>query len=538
MLAVLGAALRLWQYAANSSLWIDELALTRNIIDRSAAVLFAPLDYAQVAPIGFLLAEKAVTLVFGTNEYALRALPLASGMASLVLFWALAKRVLSGWAIPFAVGLFSLGIPFIYLSSQVKQYSSDVAAALFLTLTSLEVYRRGVSTRRAIWLGLAGAVVAWFSQPALFVMTGIGAGLLVLAAMRGDRGAWQSSSIIWAGWGASAGAVAARAIRTVPELDREYFRWFWAGGFMPLPPQSLSDMFWLPGKFMWVFGKFQLGLGRTDGGLGYRWSPVFALAMAWGFWVLWKKQRDAALFLFLPTLVVVGLSGAEIYPLTARLLAFLIPFLLVAVAAGASDLVTRLQYRFQFVGTGLLAVLIGAPIYAIATALPPSSIQHVRPIMAHVSERHETSDRVYVYSGAGLAFSYYAPRFGIPEEGVILGRCSLSDPRSYLRELDLLRGHKRVWLVATHEQRDGELQLILGYLDQLGRRLDSVIERATSGRPIEHAYGYLYDLSDPERLASVSAENYALPVTFEPIPEAAARWGCHGITGGAPTGQP
>ena len=120
----------------------------------------------------------------------------------------------------------------------------------------------------------------------------------------------------------------------------------------------------------------------------------------------------------------------------------------------------------------------------------------------------------------------------------MLGRCSLSDPRSYLRELDSLRGQKRVWLVATHEQRDGELQVILGYLDQLGRRLDSVVEPASSGRPIENAYGYLYDMSDRERLASVSAEKYALPVTFEPMPETAARWGCHGITGGVPRGQP
>ena len=37
-----GVAVRLWQYLGNSSLWIDELALARNILERSASGWWGP----------------------------------------------------------------------------------------------------------------------------------------------------------------------------------------------------------------------------------------------------------------------------------------------------------------------------------------------------------------------------------------------------------------------------------------------------------------------------------------------------------------
>ena len=296
---------------------------------------------------------------------------------------------------------------------------------------------------------------------------------------------------------------------------------------MPLPPQSLSDILWLPGKFMWVFGKFQLGLGRTDGGLGYRWSPVFALAMAWGFWVLWRKQRDAALFLFLPILLVVGLSAVEIYPFTARLIVFLIPGMLIAVAAGASHVLTNWPERLQVTTPVALAVLGGAPVYAAATALPPSFIQHMKPVLEHVSRDRQPGDKTYVFYGAAHSFRYYAPRFGLSGAGVLLGRCARDEPREYLRQLDEARGEKRLWLIFTHVNRPGELEVMLGYLDRIGRRLDAVVVPGSTGQLNESASTYLYDLSDPSRLATTSAAE------FEPAPPRATGpgrvWGCHGV---------
>src|SRR4051794_34950265 len=66
---IAGIGLRLWQYLAHASLWLDEAALARNIIDRSSLGLITPLDYGQTAPPAFLLVEKAAVAVLGNNEF-------------------------------------------------------------------------------------------------------------------------------------------------------------------------------------------------------------------------------------------------------------------------------------------------------------------------------------------------------------------------------------------------------------------------------------------------------------------------------------
>jgi hypothetical protein len=108
-----------------------------------------------------------------------------------------------------------------------------------------------------------------------------------------------------------------------------------------------------------------------------------------------------------------------------------------------------------------------------------------------------------------------------------MGRCSMTDLRVYLRDLDQLRGRPRVWVVATHARMQAiELQTMIGYLDTIGRRLDSIDVQATSGLPSTGAYAYLYDLGDPDRLRAASADSYQVPSSA--VDAGVARWGCYG----------
>ena len=63
--------------------------------------------------------------LLGPSEFALRLFPFLCGLASLLLFWRLAVRVLDGYAVPVAVGLFSIGVPLVNYSAEVKQYGVD-----------------------------------------------------------------------------------------------------------------------------------------------------------------------------------------------------------------------------------------------------------------------------------------------------------------------------------------------------------------------------------------------------------------------------
>jgi hypothetical protein len=89
-LLTVGALLRIWQYAADTSFWLDEIAIAQNVVSRSfAQLLTEPLALGQVAPKGFLAVEKIATAALGSSELAFRFYALLCGLAALLLFWRL-----------------------------------------------------------------------------------------------------------------------------------------------------------------------------------------------------------------------------------------------------------------------------------------------------------------------------------------------------------------------------------------------------------------------------------------------------------------
>ena len=84
--------LRLTQYFARGSFWLDECAIALNLRDRNYAELLQPLDYNQVAPIGFLLTTKFFINHLGQNELSYRIIPAFSGVFSIVLLYLFVRK--------------------------------------------------------------------------------------------------------------------------------------------------------------------------------------------------------------------------------------------------------------------------------------------------------------------------------------------------------------------------------------------------------------------------------------------------------------
>ena len=105
----LGLIFRVVYFAQGQDLWLDEATVALNIVQRDFAGLAKPLDYGQVAPMGFLWLTRAAVLALGENAYSLRLLPLLAGSAALLLFWRLARFALpqSPGAQLFALWIFS-----------------------------------------------------------------------------------------------------------------------------------------------------------------------------------------------------------------------------------------------------------------------------------------------------------------------------------------------------------------------------------------------------------------------------------------------
>jgi hypothetical protein len=526
-LIVIGVVLRVWQYLSNPSLWIDEAALARNIIDRPVRALFGPLDYAQVAPPGFLLIQKAAVLSLGSSEYVLRLFPLLCGIAALLAFARLAHHLLDDWAAPFAAGMFALGAPFVFFASQVKQYSSDILASVVVLATTVWMRRQPGAIRRSLTLGLVGAVAVFFSQAACFIVAGIGASLALLYLLERPRPPVGPLAVLGITWGFAFIVAIALGLRALSPMDRLYMHWYWSSGFWPVPPRGVSDLFWPFEQLTYAFGAFGSGPRRTNGGLSYPWSALFAALTVAGIVSLRKDRRDVALFLATPVLITLVASAFGLYPFTGRVLSFLEPSFLLATAAGARYVLAIWPDRLQIATPALLAILGGSPLMAAVRGLPPERLEHIRPLVVMLSDRFESGDTVYVYYGAGQAVLYYAPRYGLSTGDLTIGRCAIANPREYLREVDRFRGRTRVWMLATHLIRTtDEFETLTNYLDTIGRRVDTITGSATTGLPAQMAYLYLYDLSDGDRLRTASADTFAVPAAK--VEESLAQWGCYG----------
>ena len=487
LLVLVGAGLRLWQYFADASLWIDEIAVAENVVRTPLSRLVTePLALDQVAPPGFLAALKLSTVAFGSTDLALRLPSLLCGLASLFLFAALSRRTREGWTSVFAVALFALSPSLISHSAEAKPYSTDVCAGLAITLLALGLKNESPPTRtRLLLAGLVGAAAVWFSLGAVLAIAGVGVALLLTAL--GERkvrpGAMGRLSGVLGLWAASSAAAVAVGFHALTPATRAYMQTFWR----PSLPEPVEL------------------------------APVLLACV-----VLWKTRPNAAPLLIGPAVAALAAAALHQYPFSSRTIQFLIPaaFLAAADTAGwVVDGLARLRVP-RPLGVALFAVAL-----AVVTAfhLPVYRSEETKPILADVASRREPGDALYVYYGAERAVRFYGPRAGIDLSEVTFGACHRGHPREYLRELDRLRKRSRVWVVFAHAS-PLERQTMSGYLGRIGKRR---LRFEAPGAAAE-----LYDLSEAERLRASDAETYPI---LEGSPDRTEEYGCgHGPIGATP----
>ena len=115
-----------------TSLTRDEAGLALSFVDTGFFELLKPLRWDQAAPIGFLLAEKAVMDVFGSSELSFRLFSLVTSILIIPLFYLLVRDVLSPVGVLVGLAIITLSEPLIYWGTLFKQYSFDVLIALVL----------------------------------------------------------------------------------------------------------------------------------------------------------------------------------------------------------------------------------------------------------------------------------------------------------------------------------------------------------------------------------------------------------------------
>jgi hypothetical protein len=506
LLLVAGIALRLWQYFGRSALWTDEATLANNIVARTYEQLFfAPLAHNQVAPVGFLLVEKLAVTSFGANELALRACPLIFSIVSLLLLWRVASRLLPTASVPLALAPFVFAPPLIFFAAEAKQYSSDIAIALALLLVALEINQREMTTRRIAGTAAAGALAVWFSQPAVLVVAGLGAALLIEATTTRERGRIAPTARIALAWALSALAATLFSLDHLTPESQRFMRVFWSDGFWPLSLQRPSSFTWPIVRIAFILGS-QLGI-PTSVGFACAILAVVGIAMTW------RKERRTSLLLVMPLIATLGAAATRLYPFGDRLAVFEIPSLLLLAAIGVTELAALIRVkRFAALAiAGATIFLFAAEAQALHAAPPVYRREEITPAIAYLQRAGHSTDARYIYYGAVPAYEFYKSR-DAGAAHAMLGSCHRGDTRGYLTELEKLRGRARVWILFAHElPRLHEQDTMLRYLDEIGSARDSMAAygRDTNGKTTSVRL-YLYDLSDSVRLGSAISRNFAI----------------------------
>lgn len=479
---VLGAALRIYHYAINRSLWLDEAMLALNVVQRSASHLFDPLAYNQGAPLGFLFGEKLVTTLFGPGERALRALPLSAALTALFLFPAFARRYLRSphptptpasttglapttdlaYATLLATALFAVSNYLVYYASEAKQYSVDVLACVLLFYLGQPLFRGSVNRRQAFLFAIFSPLAVAVSHASVFVIAAIGATALFCAALERR---WRSLGWLILVLLPSALAFGVIYIVSLRGLNsNKVLLDFWRFGMMPFPPWR--DLAWF-GTTLHSFTTNPLGLPAAS-------APfilLLALVGVYGFFRRSVPECAALVGVILLTLVV---STMGVYPFAGRLILFLAPVVYLFLAEGVRTIAgaiprSSLRAAVWIVAGGVLVLASSwGTVQRVQT--PLDWREHIRPTMALLAEQMQPGDAIYCYTTACAPFEYYEPMYHLPAHELIRGAYYGQFPDSSLAELDALREKNRVWTLVTHPWPGDDVK-IADFMDAIGQRL-------------------------------------------------------------------
>jgi 4-amino-4-deoxy-L-arabinose transferase-like glycosyltransferase len=509
--AAIGIALRIREYVANRALWLDESFLSLNIIDQSVTGLFGRLGFNQAAPPGFLVFERLAVEAFGRSEYALRLFPLICGIASIFLFLHIVRTLLTPVPQLIAMALFSVSEGLIYYSAEVKQYSTDVAASLLLLAAALAL-RSSLLPKwwAACWV-VAGFAALALSYVAAFILIAVVIALVMPRALRRpwhDRRPLDLAVVLWLAGVAVALAYAHPRISDVVASYPSF----------PVGTQIRT-----------AAGAVGTAVGYPAGGVTGSFKYVVALIGLAGFAVFVRRHREAAALVGVPALLLVFAAALHAYPILPRTVLFLLPFVAIVLAEGIGALASTMPSRRRLLVILLALAVCAVPAtYAVKHFIAPQGREEVKPVLRYLAKNWRAGDSLFVFYRAQYALRYYvecgcgglssrsltipwgaatpdhfgsaqyAPALVSRTPALVIAKPQTS-LRENLRQIDSLRGRRRVWLLAT-ATGPTERQL-LTYLSCAGRRTDVFVRNAGSA-PFSTAAIYQYDLT---RLGDVDA---------------------------------
>ena len=470
ILTLAGILLRIEKAVLGRSFRGDEAAVASSIKSHSLLELITvPLGGSVTAPLGFLAIEKMVVGLLGFQDFFYRLIPLIAGCLSVILMYFVAKEVLDNFGAAFAVGAFSLNWMLSFYSSDLKQYSTDVALALLIYLMAARYFKNN-STKNIVWLTVVGLIGLFFSHPAIFILSAIGLAL-VYQTWRDGRG-FKKIFLIGGLWVGVFLILYFVSYRYVGESTYNVSYWSNLGALMPIPPWKN------PGWFVDRLDNFfviDLNLSQF----------TFIETALYGFGIIFlllKKKWSWSIILFGSMIFTFLASGIANYPFKGRLILFLAPGTLLAIGAGIDGLALILKtspflsHGFRWLLTAYL--LVGPIISAYSYLQEPRAYpfqEDIKPAMSYVEQHLEANDQFVIYDQAAVTYQYYAPFFGLNNFYTIYLGDYRKKPINYNLVIDALPKNQRIWFIFSNvlKTRDNisDRSYIFDYLKSIGGQI-------------------------------------------------------------------
>ncbi|HZI29294.1 MAG TPA: glycosyltransferase family 39 protein [Gemmatimonadaceae bacterium] len=352
-----GIGARAVRFLEQRPLWIDEVLIALNVLPNGPPDFLQPLELSQISPVGFLIGEWLVTRAAGAGEQALRFLPFVASIAALIAFNRLARRTLEPATALLATALAALSPLLIYYAGEIKSYTFDWLGAVLLMHATLSLAEDRNPRAWMRWSGIAG-FGALMSTAAPFFVAGCALALLAVPAIRAPRTLIRLVV-------ATAPAALLFAVQYFTTYSSDFTRVamesYWKGQFLDAQlPHALAQAAQLARTFVVdvVFGD------RVAESMPRKSMTIVVLLSAIGAVVLTRRSPQVAAIVLAPAVLAVTAALMHRWPLTSRLLLFLVPALAMALASGLAALTQLLPSRARGVAFAALSslVLVGAAV--------------------------------------------------------------------------------------------------------------------------------------------------------------------------------
>ena len=311
-----GILLRIFVYCRNISFFFVVASIALNLINKSYLELFKGLDYLQVAPPGFLILSKFILNIFNPKidyirDLLLRFFPFVFSCLSLLVFYKFSKNFIKDKkTLLFASTLFAFNPCAILYAAQLKQYSLELLVSVVL----MSLFYRIIITNK---IRIADFVLIplsmWFSLSSLIISA---SGFIILLFKKSFNfikllPAYLLSFVVFYFF----------SLKSIKQVNYAGMYHWWSTGY------GFFDLRH-PMRLFIRFGEL-FSFDKTSAeclGIFFIFLILFSLIFSKKFNLLSK------VFLSLPILITIILSGLSLYPIEARLILFLLPSFSIIIA--------------------------------------------------------------------------------------------------------------------------------------------------------------------------------------------------------------